>query len=420
MMCSQIEFAQFMKSELPDLEDDLPQIEANSPKWTRLKLIGDKPGATSVSCKLTVSQNYASGCYKDFKNDRSGTWSVHFNRGQSSSGLRKGKVEQRRALDRMKQETIAIQKAAAKRAYAIYENAKTPVNSLYLEDGKVEHHEFFRQSGRQLVAPIQNIGGAITSLQFINEKGEKRFLKGGEINGCFGLLGGDFMKALSTAELLAIAEGGRTAASIHQATGLPVAVGYSAGNLQAVALAIKQKYPAIKLIICADDDFETPGNPGLTKAHGAAAAVDANVVKPDFSSNGGKGTDFNDLAVSEGLEAVREVFERLVPDLQKNQPSRANTNQARRKTKYEVMIAAFLRLGSMNTFQAKKEYGDTCLRSSVRDLFRKYQIEFGREKEKAINQADRAVMVTRYMVTQRKRMEAVLAKLRLARGENGG
>ena len=41
-----------------------------------------------------------------------------------------------------------------------------------------------------------------------------------------------------------IAEGYATAASLHEATGLPVIVAFDAGNLLPVAQAIHKRYPA--------------------------------------------------------------------------------------------------------------------------------------------------------------------------------
>jgi putative DNA primase/helicase len=56
---------------------------------------------------------------------------------------------------------------------------------------------------------------------------------------------------------------------------------------------------------CADDDAKS-GNPGLTKAREAAQAVGAIVAVPDFGDDRPKGTtDFNDLLIHAGADAVR-------------------------------------------------------------------------------------------------------------------
>ena len=48
-----------------------------------------------------------------------------------------------------------------------------------------------------------------------------------------------------------------------------------AGNLQDVALGACRRWPTTELVIAADDDRLTKGNPGITKANAAAAAAPA-------------------------------------------------------------------------------------------------------------------------------------------------
>ena len=107
--------------------------------------------------------------------------------------------------------------------------------------------------------------------------------------------------------VLYIVEGFATGASIHAATGEAVAVAFNAGNLIPVAQALREKFPDLKLVLCADDDHRTPGNPGLTKATEAAIAVNGWLAMPEFGeSRTLEATDFNDLHQALGLEAVRQ------------------------------------------------------------------------------------------------------------------
>ena len=80
-----------------------------------------------------------------------------------------------------------------------------------------------------------------------------------------------------------------TGATVFEATGYAVAVAFNAGNLKAVALAMRGKFPEAKIILCADNDTHTPGNSGLTKAKEAADAVGGYLTYPDQG-------DFNDMA----------------------------------------------------------------------------------------------------------------------------
>lgn len=132
------------------------------------------------------------------------------------------------------------------------------------------------QLGGALMVPVRTPDGTLQSLQFIQGDGQKRFLKGGRIKGCchvIGTIGDD-------EEEIAIAEGYATAASIHMATQIPVVVAFDCGNLCNVAVGLHHKFPHLKLTIAADDDDQTPGNPGLTKAFDAARRVGAVVAVP--------------------------------------------------------------------------------------------------------------------------------------------
>ena len=150
-----------------------------------------------------------------------------------------------------------------------------------------------------LVVPICDEVGELHSLQFIGASGTKRFLKGGRVAGLYFLIG-------VVGKVVCIAEGYATGASIHAATGYAVAVAFNAGNLAPVAGAIRENHPEAQLIVCADDDKDTPGNPGLTYARTAAGAVDARVAVPTFGADRPVGaTDFNDLCRFRGLAAVR-------------------------------------------------------------------------------------------------------------------
>jgi len=155
----------------------------------------------------------------------------------------------------------------------------------------------------KLVIPMRADGG-VHSLQFIGADGDKRFLTGGRVAGCYFSIG-----SAKGAAALCIAEGFATGASIHESTGYPVAVAFNAGNMTATAQAMRTKFPGLPLILCADDDYRTEGNPGMTKATEAARAVGALLAVPDFGDGRPEGaTDFNDLARLCGTESVRAAI----------------------------------------------------------------------------------------------------------------
>lgn len=133
-----------------------------------------------------------------------------------------------------------------------------------------------RQLRGDLVLPLYDASGKLWSLQFITPDGAKRFLGGGRTRGCYLPIGG------TPESTLLIAEGFATGATLFEATGWPVATAFNAGNLQPVAEALRRKYPGARVAICADNDSQTPGNPGITRATEAARAVGGLVIAPAF------------------------------------------------------------------------------------------------------------------------------------------
>ncbi|WP_147653994.1 toprim domain-containing protein [Vulcaniibacterium gelatinicum] len=154
----------------------------------------------------------------------------------------------------------------------------------YLRRKGVRAHGI-RQSGNVLLVPMRDADGTLWNLQSIAGDGTKRFRTGARKAGTYHAIGGP------VCDVLLIAEGYATAASLHEASGLPVAVAFDCGNLAPVARALRAKYPHARITLCADNDTGTPGNPGLTKARAAAVEVQGYVAIPPEGFN-----DFNDAA----------------------------------------------------------------------------------------------------------------------------
>ena len=160
-----------------------------------------------------------------------------------------------------------------------------------------------RQLRDSLIVPVRDNQGVLNGLQFIMPDGTKRFKSGTAATGCYHAIGKVNGKIL-------IAEGYATGASLHEITGHAVACAFNVGNLKPVAEALRVKYPDTTLVLCADDDHLTEGNPGLTKATEAAMDVSGLLAVPCFSdTREPKDTDFNDLARLAGREAVAGCIE---------------------------------------------------------------------------------------------------------------
>lgn len=155
---------------------------------------------------------------------------------------------------------------------------------------------------------------ALRAVQRIWPDGTKRFTRGFQKPGVCLRLGHAVVD-----EPLLVCEGYATALTLRMAVArrLPVVVALDAGNLLPVAQLLRGLYPRARLLLCADDDWQTKGNPGRAKAAQAAAAVGGDLVYPIFvpGRRGGKDTDFNDLHLREGLGRVRRQLRAALPAL---------------------------------------------------------------------------------------------------------
>jgi putative DNA primase/helicase len=212
---------------------------------------------------------------------------------------------------------------AARKASAIWKAAQpAPREHPYLTRKQTQAHGARLYRGPlvvdgmpcdgSLIVPACDGSGAIHTLEFIHPKtrggDNKRFLPGGDSRGRYFSIG-----TMEGAGPLCVCEGFATGATIHEATGYPVVGAFNDGNLEPVAQALRAKFPNLRLVLCADDDAATDGNPGLTKATEAAQAVAGLLAVPDFGENRDPAwTDFNDLAVHQGPEVVAECIRRQV------------------------------------------------------------------------------------------------------------
>lgn len=163
-----------------------------------------------------------------------------------------------------------------------------------------------------LLVPMHDAAGKLWNVERIapdkpaDGSSDKIGVFRGRRTGCFSIIG-----IVDGAKSLCICEGFATGATIHEATGLPVAVAFNAGNLLSVAKAVREQFPGKALIVCADDDWKTDGNPGLTKATEAAHAVGGLMAVPDFGPDRQERmTDFNDMVPQPGLDAIKGLIQR--------------------------------------------------------------------------------------------------------------
>jgi putative DNA primase/helicase len=264
-----------------------------------------KNGRGDASYRLILDDNFPVGFLQNFR-DGLGceTWRPSGGVAISPTQIAEVKAKIARQARERETERARAQAAAARRALEMIQAAH-PADPLhpYLQLKHVKPHGIF-QLGDALLIPMRDAAGAVWNVQRIFPDAKKRYLRDGRKKGLFFVIG------KLDRRTVAVVEGFATAASVRQATELPVLVAFDAGNLVHVAAAMR-KNPDTFLIFAADDDHLTIGNPGLTKATEAAQSVgNAAVVLPDFGADRGeRDTDFNDLASRYGLAAVRKQIQ---------------------------------------------------------------------------------------------------------------
>jgi len=243
------------------------------------------------------------GVFGDWRNGFSQTWRADIGRKLTPAE----DAAHRAKAEAMQRERDAEEKRkhaeAAIKAEAIWKSAKpAPADHAYLLKKSIPASGA-KLHGDALVIPMRD-GSDIHSLQFIAQDGDKRFLTGGRVTGCYFSIGNP-----NGAAALCIAEGFATGATIHAATGYPVAVAFNAGNLGPVTKAMRNKFPDLPLILCGDADKSGTGQKAATEA---AKTIDGLVALPDFTQEelaaDHPPSDFNDMAALHGLEAVKQAI----------------------------------------------------------------------------------------------------------------
>lgn len=272
-------------------------------KLHRYHIEGDRAGSRNGWYVLHLD-GIPAGAFGSWRTGQESTWSAR--RPESLSAAERAELERHLEAARAEREQAEaeLRAEAREQARATWESA-APVEGAdhpYLAAKGVRAHGL-RRTGPLLLVPVQDLADELHSLQRIAPDGAKRFLPGGAVSGHLFLLG-----APAEGVPLLVAEGYATGATLHETTGHPVAVAFNAGNLRPVAEALRTHYPGARLLVCADDDHATEGNPGLTKAQEASEATGARLAVPVFKDPATRGTDFNDLAAAEGADTVRVII----------------------------------------------------------------------------------------------------------------
>jgi len=258
-------------------------------KLYRFPGVGKRNGNTAGWCKLFADG--LGGSFGDFAADFSQNWQAKREKPFTRSERQAFKRKTEQAKAQADAERTARHAEAARKAATIWNAAiPAPDDHPYLSRKSVKAHGA-RLHNDALVIPMRE-GGGLHSVQFIAPDGAKRFLSGGRVKGCYFSIG-------KPGAALCVTEGFATACSIHEATGHACACAFSAGNLRAVAEALRKKYPAARILICGDHD-----DAGVKGAQEAAEAVGGAVAIPPSG-------DWNDYDAQHGADRLRAEIDRI-------------------------------------------------------------------------------------------------------------
>jgi phage/plasmid primase-like uncharacterized protein len=161
----------------------------------------------------------------------------------------------------------------------------------------------------RLVVPLYDPDGTLSSLQYIDHQGGKLYHPGGQTGGKFWQIG-----TMDEPGTLYVAEGFATAATIHETTGRPVVVAYSASNLVPVTGTLREMHGATQdIVIVADNDSSGVGQ---RYAEQASAKFGVKMVMPptlgDANDYAQAGHDLAGLLIqqtgSEVMDKLKVVF----------------------------------------------------------------------------------------------------------------
>ena len=288
-------------------------------KIHRYRIHGDKPSSKSGAyCVFT--DYYPTGWIKNWRTGELVQW--HFKRDSLDDAgktyFTDAKYQEMIEKSRKHQAELNRQLArehaeAATHAADIFNNLPpAPEDFPYLVKKKVRSLGLkYYPDTKSIAVPLRNADGDFMSLQWINEAGEKKFYSGASTRGAFFSVALDLISNNPTLPIL-VSEGYATMATVYDLTALPCVAAMNCHNLIPVCEGLKKKYPAAKIIILADNDAQTEGNPGLKCAQDTQATLKlSGVLYPKFKRRD-KGTDWNDFSMTYGEEETRAILEEKI------------------------------------------------------------------------------------------------------------
>jgi hypothetical protein len=279
-------------------------------RWHRFNIEGTRHKSSKPGRYLLHADEKPVGVFMDWRDEaKRHRW---FSDSSVSSEDRTVITERRRQRDRERKANFDRAAEAAQAYWGKAVNGTTAAEHPYLQRKQIQSNGA-RVKGEGLLIPLYNVNGELRTLQQIAHDGSRLFWRGSEKAGCYCPIG-DF----SGDGPIVLCEGFSTGASIHEATGYPVAACIDASNMVEVSRWAGHKWAGRPFIVAGEDDWHLPErtppipNKGKECAGHAARNLGARLIFPDMHglvTEGGD--DFNDMAAEFGLEAVASLFATL-------------------------------------------------------------------------------------------------------------
>lgn len=254
-------------------------------KLHRVPSADDKAGQRTAWFRLHADAP-PSGAAGDWRMGISTTWTAK--RLQSLTASERESLRQR--IERERKEAQAEQEArhraaSAKAARIWADAAPADAGHPYLTRKGIAPG-IARESRGALVLPLVGLDGALHGLQFIDENGGKKFLPGTAKKGHYLPVTG----TLDDSREIYLVEGWATGAAVaSMRPSVQVAAAGDAGNLLPLALAIRERWPSVSLVIAPDFD-----EIGRQKGREAAEKARAKLLPPPAEIPAGA-SDWNDI-----------------------------------------------------------------------------------------------------------------------------
>lgn len=266
--------------------------------WRDYQIEGDPSSKKKGYYTLKIDGDYVSGAYGDRR-----CGEVIQYRGKPS---REFTDEERREYARKREKDAKLKKKekehqnalAAEKSRERWVNARYTQEHSYLVKKKISGISTRVDSRGLLLIPMYDSQGIMWGVQSIDDSGSKLFPFGVAKKEKFMLISDES----TNFDVIAIAEGYATAASVHEATGYACVVAFDSGNLPCVANIIQKKYPGSNIIIAADNDKSLTGQKSAQKA--------SDMIKCSWVCPEDIGSDWSDVFLDpeKGKDYIKKVF----------------------------------------------------------------------------------------------------------------